>query len=181
MFHEGLRKVDARRDDGAVNVFVETPTGSRDKFDLNHETGLFEWSLQLPLGSSFPFSFGFVPNTLANDGDPLDIVLLVDGIMPQGTIVPSRLVGVLPVRQDDDGDGEKNTRNDRILAVPTLAQTYGHVDDICDFRESFCSELGAFFGGYNKLIGREFTYDDPLSSSEAYSRLDKAIDRARAS
>lgn len=96
----------------------------------------------MPLGSSFPFSFGFVPNTLADDGDPLDIVLPVDGIMPEGTIVPSRLVEVLPVRQDNDGDGEKNTRNDRILAVPTLAQTYGHVDDVCDFEDMLVDKDG---------------------------------------
>lgn len=175
-----MQKVSPKDDDGAVQVFVETPTGSRDKFALDHDTGLFKWTLQLPLGSSFPFSFGFVPNTLAEDGDPLDIILLVDGRMPQGTLVPSRLIGILPVTQDEDGDGDAGTQNDRILAVPTLAQTFGDTHDIGDLRDGFYEELGAFFASYNKLISREFEYGDPLGAEEAYRRLDDAIDRFEA-
>ena len=177
MFAQALRRVPARREDGAVQVFVETPTGSRDKFDLDHDTGLFTWSLQLPLGSTFPFSFGFVPNTLAEDGDPLDIILLVDGAMPQGVVVPARLIGVLPVAQDEAGDGEAGTRNDRILAVPTLAQSFGDAHDIDDLREGLYEEIGAFFASYNRLIAREFEYGDPLGADEAERRLEDAIAR----
>ena len=179
MFFEALKKVPALREDDAVNVFVETPTGSRDKFDLDHDSGLFTWSLQLPLGSTFPFSFGFVPNTLAEDGDPLDIILLVDGCMPQGVVVQSRLIGVLPVTQDDAGDGELGTRNDRILAVPTMAQSFGDAHDIGDLRTGLYEEIGAFFASYNRLISRKFEYGDPLGADEACRRLDEAIDRFR--
>ena len=160
-----------------MRVFVETPTGSRDKFALDHDTGLFHWALQLPLGSTFPFSFGFVPNTLAEDGDPLDVVLLVDGRMPQGTIVPARLIGILPVVQDEDGDGDAGTHNDRILAVPTLAQSFGDAHDVGDLRSGLYDELGAFFASYNRLISRSFEYGEPLGADEANRRLDEAIDR----
>ena len=177
MFFEALKKVPALREDDAVNVFVETPTGSRDKFALDHETGLFEWTLQLPLGSTFPFSFGFVPNTMAEDGDALDIILLVEGRMPQGTLVKSRLIGVLPVTQDEEGDGEAGTRNDRILAVPTLAQSFGDAHDIGDLRSGLYEEIGAFFASYNRLISREFEYGDPLGADEAQRRLKAAIER----
>ena len=176
---DALSRVPPRSEDGDVHVLVETPTGSRDKFDLNHEFGLFEWSLQLPAGLSFPFSFGFVPNTLAEDGDALDIVLLVDGSFPQGTLVKSRLIGVLVASQDEDGDGEAETQNDRILAVPTLAQTYAKVDDIGDLRDSFHDELSMFFRSYNELIGRGLDVGHPLGRDAAYERLDRAIERHR--
>ena len=178
MFLDALKRVPAKTEDGDVHVFVETPTGSRDKFDLDHEYGLFEWSLQLPAGLVFPFSFGFVPNTLAEDGDPLDIILLVDGRFPQGTLVKSRLIGVVAASQDDDGDGEIETQNDRILAVPTLAQTYAKVNDISDLRDSFTDEMAGFFRSYNELIGRGFEAGDPLGRDAAYERLDAAIARA---
>ena len=178
-----VREEDDHREEGrhrarAVNVFIETPTGSRDKFELNHDTGLLEWSLQLPLGLSFPFAFGFVPNTLADDGDALDICLLVDGVIPPGTIVPSRLIGVLTVSQDESGDGETDTRNDRILAVPTLAQSYGDVDDVHELRDGFYEEVARFFERYNQLIDRAFDFGEPGDRDEAYRRLDQAVERA---
>ena len=177
MYVEALAKVAPQTEDGDVHVFVETPTGSRDKFELDHEHGLFEWSLQLPAGLVFPFSFGFVPNTLAEDGDPLDIALLVDGRFPQGTLVKSRLIGVLAVAQDDDDDGDVETRNDRIIAVPTLAHTHATVEDIGDFRDSFYDELSMFFRSYNQLIGRSVEFGEPLGRDAAYERLEDAIDR----
>ena len=179
MFQDAIKKISAKRDDGSVNVFIETPTGSRDKFDLDHETGLFEWSMQMPLGAAFPFSFGFVPNTLAEDGDPLDIILLVDGVMPQGVLVPARLIGVLQARQDEDGDGEVDTRNDRVLAVPTLANSFSNVDDIRDLRPKFYDEISAFFSRYNELIDRAFEAGEPGSREDAYDALKRAMERAK--
>ena len=179
MFEAALKKVKPTRGDGIVNVFIETPTGSRDKFDLDHETGLFEWSMQMPLGAAFPFSFGFVPHTLAEDGDPLDIILLVDGVMPQGVIVPSRLIGVLRAKQDEDGDGEAETRNDRVLAVPTLANSYSNVEDVHDLRPQFYDEIGAFFSRYNELIDRAFEAGEPGGRDAAYAALDDAVRRAK--
>ena len=174
----GLKLAGALADDeGTVNVLVETPTGSRDKFDLDHETGLFGWSMQLPAGLSFPFAFGFVPGTLAEDGDPLDVVLLVDGVFPQGVLVRSRLIGVLRASQDEDGDGSTDTQNDRILAAPTLAQSYGEVRDVGDLREGYYDELVAFFEQYNKLIGRAFDPGKPGDREHAYRMLDEAIAR----
>ena len=176
-FLEALSKVRPLGDEkDVVNVLVETPTGSRDKFDLNHEVGLFEWSMQLPAGLSFPFAFGFVPGTLAEDGDPLDIVLLVDGVFPQGVLVPVRLIGVLRAKQDEDGDGDADTLNHRVLAVPTLANSFGNVTDVTDLREGFYDELVAFFEQYNRLIGRTFEAGEPGDRDDAYHMLHKSID-----
>ena len=177
---DALARVRPLRDDeGTVNVLVETPTGSRDKFDLDHELGLFEWSMQLPSGMLFPFAFGFVPGTLADDGDPLDIVLLVEGVFPQGTLVPARLIGVLRARQDEDDDGEVDTRNDRVLAVPTLANSFGNVRDVGDLRDGYYDELVAFFEQYNRLIGRSFEPGEAGDREAAYHMLDEAIAKHR--
>ena len=162
-------------DEGTVNVVIETPTGSRDKFDLDHGTGLFTWSMQLPAGMSFPVAFGFVPGTLADDGDPLDIALLVEGVFPQGVLVRCRLIGVLRAKQDENADGEAETRNDRILAVPTLAQSFGNVEDVGDLREGYYDELAAFFRRYNELIGRRFEAEDAGDRAAAYVMLDEAM------
>jgi inorganic pyrophosphatase len=178
MFTEALKTIPPIRENGAVNVIVETPTNSRDKFDLNHETGLFEWSLQMPLGTAFPFSFGFVPNTLAEDDDPIDIILMVDGSIPQGTLVPARIIGALRASQDDDGDGEIETRNDRLIAVPTLANSYGDVHDIDDLRPKLYREIAQFFNRYNALIDRAFEAGEPANAEEAKRQLDAAIKRA---
>ncbi len=80
MFLDALTKVTPynNKDDKLVNVFVETPKGSRQKYDLDHGIGLMTWSLELSAGLNFPFSFGFVPNKKAEDGDALDIILLLD-------------------------------------------------------------------------------------------------------
>ena len=173
---DGLAKVrPLAQDEETVNVLVETPTGSRDKFDLDHETGLFEWSMQLPAGLSFPFAFGFVPGTLAEDGDPLDIVLLVEGVFPQGVMVPTRLIGVLRARQDENDDGEVDTLNHRVLAVPTLANSFGNVSDVSDLREGYYDELVAFFEQYNRLIGRTFEAGEPGDRDTAYHMLRDAI------
>ena len=177
MFLDALRNVPTRASEDTVNVFVETPTGSRDKFDLDHECGLFRWSMQLPIGMAFPFSFGFVPNTIAEDGDPLDIALLVDGVFPQGTLCEARLVGVLAMTQDESGDGDAATRNDRILAVPTMARSYGDVKDLGDLRADYCEEIADFFRSYNKLIGRSMESGEPLGREEADRRLVEAIER----
>lgn len=174
---DAIERVSARADEnGTVNVLIETPTGSRDKFDLDHETGLFGWSMQLPAGLTFPVAFGFVPGTLAEDGDPLDIALLVEGVFPQGVLVPCRLIGVLRARQDEDGDGTIETRNDRILAAPTLAQSFGNVTDVHDLRDGYYDELAAFFRRYNELIGRAFEAEDAGDREAAYVMLDKAIE-----
>ena len=120
-----------------------------------------------------------MPGTLAQDGDPLDVILLVDGIMPQGTLVSSRLIGSLRATQDEDGDGKAETRNDRILAVPTLANSYGDVEDIGDLRPKLYEEIGAFFARYNELIGRSFQTGEPGSAQDAQRQLDEAIAAAR--
>ncbi len=80
---------------GALNVVIETSKGSRNKLKYNPEQGLFELSKVLPAGAVFPYDFGFIPSTLGDDGDPLDVLLLLDEPVPAGCKIPARLVGVI--------------------------------------------------------------------------------------
>src|SRR5579871_5314832 len=82
-------------DSGRLNVIIETPKGSRNKFDFNHRQGLFELGKVLPTGMAFPYDFGFVPGTRAPDGDPLDVLVLMDEPAFSGCKVLCRLIGVI--------------------------------------------------------------------------------------
>src|ERR1700712_4458752 len=102
---------------GEVNAIVETPQGSRNKFDFDPEKGLFELGAAMPAGVTFPFEFGFIPSTLGEDGDPLDLLILMDSATFVGCLVKVRLIGVIEAKQTDKND--KYVRNDRIIGVAT--------------------------------------------------------------
>src|SRR5262249_2243810 len=96
-----LQAVD--KDSGDLQVIVETPRNSRNKFKFDEETGLFELGSVLPAGAVFPYDFGFLPGTLAPDGDPLDVLLLMDASAFPGCRVRARLIGVIEAEQIEDG------------------------------------------------------------------------------
>jgi len=102
---------------GDLNVIIETPKGSRNKFAYDETTGLFWLSKLLPAGMAFPYSFGFIPSTRAGDGDPVDVMMNYDEPLFPGILVPSRLIGGLKARQSDGG---KMKQNDRLFTVPIL-------------------------------------------------------------
>jgi inorganic pyrophosphatase len=100
---------------GEIHAIIETPKGSRNKFDFDVRTGLFEPGSAMPAGVEFPFEFGFVPGTVGGDGDPLDLLILMDAPTFVGCVVKSRLIGVIEAKQRmKDGTEE---RNDRLIAV----------------------------------------------------------------
>ncbi|MGR3542376.1 MAG: inorganic diphosphatase [Hasllibacter sp.] len=158
-----------------VNVLIETPMHSRSKLDLDHGSGLLKWSLELPRGMTFPFSFGFVPGTLAEDGDPLDIVLLMGSPVPALTLVEARLIGVLKVRQEEGGE---MVRNDRVVAVAPLSRTYGDIEELEEGRDGLAWDLETFFDAYNRMIGRAYEAAGRGTAADARKLLDEAIERA---
>src|SRR5947209_2197127 len=101
-------------DSGELYVVIETPKGSRNKYAFDEMKGLYKLKKVLPLGTLFPFDFGFVPSTLGDDGDPLDVLLLMDEPVFPGCLVAARLLGVIEAEQTEDGETE---RNDRLIAV----------------------------------------------------------------
>src|SRR5262249_8144157 len=134
-------------------VIVETPRNSRNKFKFDEETGLFELGSVLPAGAVFPYDFGFLPGTLAPDGDPLDVLLLMDASAFPGCRVRARLIGVIAAEQIEDG---KKDRNDRLVAVARDAHDYRDLQTLKDLSPNLLQELEHFFSSYNACRGKVF-------------------------
>ena len=138
-----------------IDVFVEIPKGSRNKYEIDHETGAVWLDRTLFTATQYPADYGFVPHTLAEDGDPLDVLVLLDVSLPVGCLLSARPLGVIEAEQRER-DG-KTERNDRLLAVATKARTHAHVHRLEDLRPGLLDEVEAYFGRYNALSGRGFT------------------------
>ncbi len=145
-----------RGKNGPINVVVETPRGSRNKFKYDEELGMFRLHSVLPAGATFPYDFGFVPGTKAADGDPIDVLLLMDQAAFAGCVVTARLIGVIEAEQKEKG--QKRIRNDRLMAVAIDAHDYREVRTIRDINAHLLGELEHFFVSYNEARGREFKF-----------------------
>jgi inorganic pyrophosphatase len=141
-------------DSGELNVIIETPKGSRNKFNYDEERGLFKLGGVLPAGAVFPFDFGFVPSTTGGDGDPLDVLLLMDEPAFTGCLVMARLLGVIEAEQTER-DGE-TVRNDRLIAVASEARTHREVRSLQKLNENLIDEIEHFFISYNEIKGKQF-------------------------
>jgi inorganic pyrophosphatase len=141
-------------DGDEINVIIETPKGSRNKFNYDEELGLFKLGGVLPAGASFPFDFGFIPSTLGGDGDPLDVLVLMDEPAFTGCLVGTRLVGVIEAEQTER-DGE-TTRNDRLIGVAADSRVHSDVRTLDELNANLLDEIEHFFVSYNVIKGKEF-------------------------
>jgi inorganic pyrophosphatase len=139
---------------GELRVVIETPKGSRNKYDYDPQCDCLDLATVLPEGMSFPYDFGFVPSTLGEDGDPLDILVLMDAPVVPGCVIRARPVGAIEAKQK--AKGEEWQRNDRLIAVATHAQTHENAKSLEDLRPHLVDEIKAFFIEYNRLRGRKF-------------------------
>ena len=160
-----------------VRVVIETPKGSRNKYKFEPDLGAFTMSKVLPDGMVFPYDFGFVPSTEADDGDPIDVLLLMDEPAFPGCIIESRLIGVIEGEQSEDGDSE---RNDRLIAVPTCNHEYSDLTNISEMNETLVNEIGQFFVNYHKLSGKKFKVVGTGGPKKAKKLLEKALKQKKA-
>ena len=135
------------------NVIIETPKGRRNKFDYDDKRRLFKLAGLLPEGMSFPFDFGFIPSTLADDGDPLDVMVLLDEPADVGCLVEVRIIGVIEAVQIEKG---KRTVNNRLLGVAIHSYSHEDVDNIDQLNTSLLDQVEQFFVAYNKGRGKTF-------------------------
>ena len=166
-----LSKLDTVNKDGALNVIIETPKGNRNKLAYAEEAGTFELRGVLPSGAVFPFDFGFLPSTKGGDGDPLDVLLLMDEPTYPGTLVPSRLLGVIEANQTQDG---KTERNDRLIAVAANSRTHGHLQSIEDVNDALLEEIEHFFTSYNQIKGKKFEVLGRFGPDRARQLVDRS-------
>ena len=155
-------------------AIVETPKGHRNKFKYEPDSGLFSLSHLLPEGFSFPFDFGFIPSTAAEDGDPLDIIVLMDEPAHVGCLLDVRLVGVFKVVQTEKG---KQSQNDRLLAVAVRSFSFGEVKSISDLQKSLVQQISEFLALYNKNSGKQDEVKGIEGPQQAMELLEKAAAR----
>ncbi len=160
-----LRELPLFDADGNPRVVVEVPCGSTVKLKYDATLNLFEWSRGLPAGVSFPFDFGFLPQTLGDDGDAVDAVVLGEAGAFPGIVVRSRIIGALEVTQRRDGIPPK--RNDRIIAVPINEHRMSHIGTIRDLPERVLEEIEAFFAASLAVTEKEVSFDGWASAEQA--------------
>lgn len=143
---------------GDLRAVIETPKGSRNKYRYDSECDCFELATTLPEGMAFPFDFGFVPSTVGQDGDPLDLLLLMDAPVPPGCLLRCRLISVIEARQKEKGKAWEE--NDRLTAVARHARTHEGIKTLDQLRPHTIEDITHFFVDYNKLHDKKF---EPLA------------------
>jgi inorganic pyrophosphatase len=172
-----LSAIDAiDKETGDINVIIETPRGSRNKLKYDPENALFLLNKVLPAGAVFPYDFGFVPSTAGDDGDPLDVLVIMDEPVYPGILVRSRLIGSIEAEQTEK---EETVRNDRLLAVASASQDTANVRELTDLNDSLLKEIEHFFISYNEVEGRRFKPIGRADSRKARELVDEGIKRCK--
>lgn len=152
-----------------VTAIIEIPRGSRNKYE--YEKDIESFSLDRVLYSPFvyPAEYGFIPQTLYDDGDPFDIMVLMDQSTFPGCIIESRPIGIM--RMIDGGD-----KDYKILAVPVDDPRFKDINDIADIPSHLLDEIAHFFGEYKRLENKETQIDGWGNAEEAKKEILRAID-----
>ena len=133
---------------------VETPRGSRAKFEYDPKLKTFTLSKSLLTGLTYPHDWGFVPSTKADDGDPIDIMVVHDAATFPGIVLTCRVIGILQIEQKTKG---KIERNDRLFAVPKDSHSEKALKDVSDLSKPILQELEKFFKATDELEDKTLT------------------------
>ncbi len=159
--------------DGVLQVVIETPKGSRNKYAWDHERRCFELKKVLPAGMVFPYDFGFIPSTKAGDGDSLDVLLLMDEPAFPGCVLNARIIGVF--EGEDTLPGGEKQRNDRLLGVAEASDLFENFKHVDDLPEAFRDHMGQFFENYPRVLShKEFKLLRVSGPEEAMKLIEEA-------
>ena len=136
-----------------LNVVIDTPKGCRNKYAFDFGINAYKLKTVLPKGAVFPFDFGSIPGTVAEDGDPLDVLVLMDEPAFVACLVEVRLLGVIEAEQTEGG---KTERNDRVIAVAAKSHTHGSLKSLRKVDPKLIDEIEHFFVSYNDARGKKF-------------------------
>ncbi|MCU1225268.1 MAG: Inorganic pyrophosphatase [Edaphobacter sp.] len=139
--------------DSLLQVIIETPKSSRNKYAFDPDQEIFSLKKVLPAGMAFPYDFGFLPRTIADDGDPIDVLVLMDEPAFPGCLLLARLIGVI---EGERLDGKKRIRNDRLVAIAEANHMYANIKRLEDLPRHFLKELEDFFVNYHRLEGKQY-------------------------
>jgi len=158
------------------NVIIETPKGSNVKYALDERTGLWVVKKVLPEGMVFPFNFGMVPNTLADDGDPIDVLVFNEEPLVAGCVLLVRPVGVIKAEQSA---GKKMVRNDRIIGQAIPKEVPTELQRI-QLTRKMISQIEFFFKAYNRAYGIRFKVLGAGGANKALALVAQAERKAQA-
>jgi inorganic pyrophosphatase len=154
-------------------AIIETPKGCRNKFDFDPESNLFKLGGLLPEGMMFPFDFGFIPSTLGDDGDPVDIMVLMDAPAHVGCLIDVRLIGIIEANQTEDGKSESNNR---LLGVAVHSYNHAGLRSVDEVSKTLLKQVEEFFISYNKQRGKKFKVTGTGGPGKALKFLKAGID-----
>jgi inorganic pyrophosphatase len=160
------------QDPTTIQVIIETPKGSRNKYAFDPEQRIFQLKKVLPAGMTFPYDFGFVPSTVAEDGDPVDVLVLMDEPAFPGCLLRCRAIGII---EGEQGKKKECERNDRVVGVEEDNHSYAHVKHVKDLGKTFVKELEKFFVNYHDLSGKEYRILDVRGPAEAQRRIKQGM------
>jgi inorganic pyrophosphatase len=142
-------------DKALIHAVVETPRGSHCKLEFDNKLRAFTLAKPLLVGLTYPYDWGFIPSTKAEDGDPLDVLVIHDAATYPGLVLRCKPIGVLEVLQSTDGSEE---RNDRIFAVPERSPFEGELQDVRRLPARAIKELEKFFEATNALEDKQLKF-----------------------
>lgn len=154
-----------------VNVFIEIPHGSPIKYELDKESGAIFVDRFNYTAMFYPANYGFVPGTLSEDGDPVDVLVIATYDLLPGVVVPARPIGMLEM-EDEAGIDTK------IIAVPTkkVDPAFSHIEDIGDISEPIKDKIKHFFNHYKELEPNKWVKTkDFLGKEKAYEAIKKSV------
>ncbi|MBO9682445.1 MAG: inorganic diphosphatase [Flavisolibacter sp.] len=155
-----------------IDIIIETPKGCRNKYAYDEEVKAFRLKKILPVGAVFPFDFGFIPDTKGEDGDPLDVLVIMDEPAYPGCVVECRVIGALKAKQTER-DG-KTEENDRLIAVSVVSTSYSEVRSLKDINKNILDEIEHFFISYNEQAGKKFEPGGWANAKESMMLIEKA-------
>ena len=165
-----------KRNDGGdkpnrIEVMIETPKGSSNKIKYDTASGKFKLSKVMPEGMIFPYDFGFVPGTKADDGDPLDVLVLTDAPLFPGCVVECTLIGAIEAEQQEEGE---TNRNDRLIAVADQSLLYSEIKNLEDLNPNVLKQIEAFFVNYQRVRNVKVTILGRSTPQKAHALLKEA-------
>ncbi|HEY7124109.1 MAG TPA: inorganic diphosphatase [Ktedonobacterales bacterium] len=158
--------------EGWVEAMVEIPRGSRNKYEYDHERGVIRLDRVLYSSVHYPTDYGFLLNTLSGDGDPLDVLVVVNEPTFPGCLMRVRPIGTL-IMSDEKGEDEK------ILAVPVDDPRFRTINDLPDLAEHWQREISAFFRTYKELQGLQTVVRDWSPAEVAWRVIVECQERFR--
>ena len=169
--------IDPYTESGTLQVVIETPKNSRLKFAFDHDRRVIVLKKILPAGMVFPYDFGFVPSTVAPDGDPIDVLVLMDEPAFPGCVLDARIIGV--IRGEDQLPSGETRRNDRLLAVANLSHAFAEIHTLDDLPEILLNHMSEFFVQYPHLLGgKVYKLLGPAGPEEATRLIEEARQNA---